>query len=83
LQVFSEEANSGAYSEGDETKTIRSTGQPPILVQNLSGTVRFLRPDADQLISTALDFNGYRALTAGTGAVLNLLPSTLYYLIEK
>ncbi len=83
LQVFSEETNSGAYAEGNEIKTIRSTGQPPILVKNMSGTVRFLRPDASQLIFTALDFNGGRTVTAGTGGNLSLLPATAYYLVEK
>lgn len=83
LQVFSEEANSGAYADGGTLKTIRSVGRAPILVKNLSGTVRFLRPDADSLIATALDDNGYKTLTAGIGSELHLLPATIYYMIEK
>ncbi len=83
VQVFSEEDNSGSYAEGSPLKTIRSVGRPPILIKNLSGSVRFSRPDADALIATALDANGYKTLTAGIGGDLKLLPSTMYYLIEK
>jgi hypothetical protein len=83
VQVFSEEANSESYADGKPVKTIRSIGRPPILVKNFSGKIRLLRPDADSLVTHALDENGYRTLTAGIGAELKLLPSTMYYLIEK
>ena len=83
VQVFSEEANSESYAEGNPVKIIRSIGRPPILVKNFSGQIRLLRPDADSLVVHALDDNGYKTFAAGIGGDLKLLPSTLYYLIEK
>ena len=83
VQVFSEEANSESYADGNPIKTIRSIGRPPILAKNFSGQIRFLRPDADALVAHALDDNGYKTFTAGIGGDLSLLPTTLYYLIEK
>ena len=83
LQVFSQEANNGSYSQGSEVQTLKNIGRPPTMVTNFAGKIRFNRPDADKLIIRALDENGYPLNTAATGAELSLLPATMYYLIEK
>ena len=52
-------------------------------MKELNGVVKFRRPDASRLRATALDFNGKAGKTAGNASELNLVPNTIYYLIEK
>ncbi len=83
LQVYSEEHNSNWTPEGETNRQIKNFGNDPVLTKNLQGTLLFSRPDADELIVTALDENGYKQLTCSIGKTLTCLPATLYYLIEK
>ena len=62
-------------------KRILNVGTDPWLVKDLSGTVKFKRPDAAQLKVTALDFNGYPTATAGTAREIKLAAGTIYYLV--
>lgn len=83
LQVFSTEEAYDRYAEPEAgMERVRSIGRPPIMVSHLSGTIRFHRPDADRLVATALDANGYPVLQVAAGDTLQLVPTTLYYLIE-
>jgi hypothetical protein len=84
LQVMSENKNYGYHSEWqDGTRRIASLGAAPIVVRNLSGTVRIVRPDAGSLQVTALDLNGYPRETIGSAEPIHLREDILYYLIEK
>jgi len=85
LQVMSEEKASGFATEpaGGQTLRIKSIGHDPWLVKELSGTVRFKRPDAAKLKVTALDANGCRLRDAGTAAEIKLDPTTIYYIIAS
>jgi len=84
VQVFSEESNAGYNAQQvGNLSVVRSTGRPPLLVKAIEGGITFLRPDADELFSTALDANGNPLLPAGLGPALRFLPSTMYYLVEK
>lgn len=84
VQIFSEEFNTGFNAQkAGEMSVIRSSGRPPLLVRAMSGEINFLRPDADELVATALDANLSPLVPAGLGASLRLLPSTMYYLVEK
>ena len=84
LQVMSEEQETGHRTEpvSPTVKKIISIGTDPWQVKELQGTVRFKRPDAEQMKVTALDFNGYDAGTVGNAREIKLQPRTLYYLIE-
>lgn len=83
LQVFSEEHNTGEFIEEGRPRILRSVGRPPLLVRELQGIVTLARPDAREILATALDANGYPILPAGHAHALSLLPATLYYLLEK
>ncbi len=84
VQVFSSESNTGFFAQpAGALLAVRSTGRPPLVLEEISGDITFLRPDADDLSATALDDNLEPLLPAGLGASLRLLPSTRYYLIEK
>lgn len=84
VQVFGAEANTGFHSlPSGDFSVIRSSGRPPLLLKEIAGEILFLRPDADELVVTALDANGAALLPAGIGGTLRLLPSILYYLVEK
>ena len=82
LQVMSEEKNAGFKTEpaGPEKKIV-AAGQDPWMVRELSGTVRFKRPDAGSLKVAALDANGDPVEQVGSAAEIKLRPETLYYLI--
>ncbi|MES2660184.1 MAG: hypothetical protein V4689_16290 [Verrucomicrobiota bacterium] len=84
LQVMSEEKESGFQSEpvSSGVRRITALGADPWLVGNLSGKVRFKRPDAARLRVTPLDFNGYPLTPADHDREIPLQPGTLYYLIE-
>ncbi|MHB1035386.1 MAG: hypothetical protein ACYC35_11585 [Pirellulales bacterium] len=82
LQVMSEEQNNRFQTEPvGSGKRIVSIGQDPWLVKELSGTVKFKRPDAASLKVTALDHGGYPIKAVGNAGQIKLLPTTLYYLI--
>ncbi|MCX7869670.1 MAG: hypothetical protein N2322_06935, partial [Terrimicrobiaceae bacterium] len=83
LQVFSEEHNTGEFIEEGPPRVLRSIGRPPLLVTPLQGTISLDRPDAREILATALDANGYPVLPVGHAQNLQLLPATLYYLLEK
>lgn len=85
LQVMSEEKSSGFQTQpvSPNLQRVTSIGHDPWLVRNLSGTVRFKRPDAGQLQVTALDYNGYPNGNAGTAQEIKLQPATVYYLVQR
>lgn len=83
LQVFSTEGNTGELSEGGDVKVLRAAGRPPLALAPLRGRFALQRPDAAEILVTALDPNGYPVLPVGHAADLQLLPATLYYLLEK
>lgn len=63
-------------------KEIRYLGVDPWQIRSLRGCVRFKRSDAGDLQVTALNHMGVRAAGHGAATEINLLPSTVYYLIE-
>jgi hypothetical protein len=83
---MSEEKESNHQTEtvSATVKRIVNIGSDPWRVRNLSGTVRFKRPDAGALKIQPLDFNGYPLgpPSAATGD-LQLQRSTMYYLITR
>lgn len=83
LQVMSEEKPTDFQSEplpnGD--RKITSIGHDPWLVKELDGVVKFSRPDASKLKTTALDLNGDLGKTIGTANEIRLDPRTIHYLI--
>jgi len=89
LQVMSEEQATGfATTPAAGVNRITSIGHDPWLVKNLTGTVRFTRPDAATLKVTRLDFNGYPIVIPPDApptmaAQFALHPETIYYLITK
>jgi hypothetical protein len=85
LQVMSEESNFGWSAPGQGLRQILDVGGPPIVVKRLAGTLTIDRPDAAALRVRPLDANGYPSSSAASssGGRLALLPTTLYYLIEK
>lgn len=87
LQVNSEEQTSDFATEvaGPDVKRITNIGRDPWRVKRLSGRVALRRADAAQLKVTPLDFNGYPAPNAAVtdAASIQLLPTTLYYLISR
>jgi hypothetical protein len=84
LQVMSEEQNSGYSSERmpDGRCRITNLGTDPWQVRELVGAVSFHRADAGQLIAQPLDHNGQPSGDPLPAASLQLLPQTLYYLIQ-
>jgi hypothetical protein len=85
LQVMSEDANHGWNAPGTGIRPIVSTGEPPILVKNLAGSVSLKRSDAASMKIRALDWNGYStaAPPAKGASPVVLSPTTFYYIIEK
>ncbi len=85
LQVMSEERPTGFTTEdaGKGLKKITHLGTDPWLYRNLSGTLRFKRPDAAKLTIRPLDLNGRPTGQTRSGPELTLDPHTLYYLIES
>jgi hypothetical protein len=85
LQVMSEDRNWGWKTAPADKglQRIESLGGPPILIKELTGTIRLTRPDAATLKVTALDGNGYPKAKLGGASKLTLRPDTLYYLIGK
>jgi len=82
LQVMTEQRNHGYQTEGSPQKEIRSVGQAPVEVREISGTVTLRRTDAAKLNVTALDSNGVPMETLPAAKSIQLLPNRLYYLIE-
>jgi hypothetical protein len=84
LQAMSEEKATGFRTTTDDKGIHRiiDIGRDPWLVKELSGTVRFNRPDAEKLKVTALDHNGYPTRQLGDAAAISLDPRTVYYLIS-
>ena len=86
LQVMSEDTNAGWSAPGQGMRLLVDPGGPPILIRKLAGHVSLTRPDAGTLKVRPLDLAGYPvagAASTTTAADLTLLPTTLYYLIEK
>ncbi len=83
LQVMSEEVPSGfAVGPGGNGRwEILDLGHDPWMIREISGTVRFRRPDASQLRVTPLDGDG--AAHQGDASLIRLRPRTLHYLIER
>ena len=85
LQVMTEDSNTGWSAPGQGLRTIVAIGGPPLIVRTLVGHVRFKPTGGPPLRVKALDLNGYpvgAAIRAGNNE-LELLPTTLYYLIER
>jgi len=82
LQGMTEQRNHGYQTEGSPQKEIRSVGQAPVEVREISGTVTLRRTDAAKLNVTALDSNGVPMETLPAAKSIQLLPNRLYYLIE-
>lgn len=85
LQTMSEEKTSDFQTEmaAEGVKRISNMGVDPWMVKQLSGTVKFKRPDAAKLKVTPLDFNGYPAGRICTADSITLQATTVYYLISK
>lgn len=83
LQVMSEERESGFRSEAVSPgiRRISTLGSDPWLVKNISGAVKFKRPDASRLKVTRLDFNGIPLASSGRADSITLKSGALYYLI--
>lgn len=84
LQVMSEERPTGWQTTRQEAlNRIEKIGTNPWQVRQLAGRVRLTRPDAAAVKVTALDLSGRRAREQGQGDRIDLLPETVYYLLEK
>lgn len=85
LQVMTEDNNFSWSAPGEGMRAIADAGGPPIVVKRFAGRVSLNRPDVAELRVTPLDPNGYpdKSAACGTPKGLELLPTTLYYLIEK
>jgi hypothetical protein len=85
LQVMSEEKTSGFETKAQDggRKEIVNIGRDPWLIRELSGVVKFKRPDASRLEVTALDANGYSTARLGSAEEIRLQPATIYYLISR
>jgi hypothetical protein len=71
----------GSDIDGAPKHTIKSVGTGPMLVQELAGSIAIRRADA--LRATPLEPGGQALPPADMpGNVLNLRPTTRYYLIE-
>lgn len=84
LQVASEELPYGwTVDRPSGTRTLSHRGTTPLMVRELSGSVRLKRPDAAGLTVTTLDANGYRVGEPVAHAQeVTLRPGALYYLLE-
>ena len=84
VQVMSEERPSGWRSSavGMGRGRIDQVGGAPWEIRPITGTVEILRPDAASLAIRALDGNGARSRSIGTGGRIQLEPGTIYYLVE-
>ena len=85
LQVMTEDNNYGWSAPGTGMRTVVDAGGPPIVVRKPAGRVSLNRPDAASLKVKPLDLNGYedKACRCGSAKEFALLPTTLYYVIEK
>jgi hypothetical protein len=85
LQVMTEDNNFGWSAPGEGMRAIADAGGPPIVVKKFAGRVSLTRPDAAGLKVKPLDANGYedRSSRGGGAKEIELLPTTLYYVIEK
>lgn len=83
LQVMSEDTNYGWNAPGTGKREIVGLGTAPVNVRRFGGTVTLTRPDSRQLKITPLDWNGYPAGKATTGASITLQPTVMYYLVER
>ena len=86
LQVVSEEKTTNFTTQpaGGALMTVTNIGQDPWLVRDISGTVKFKRPDAATLRVTPLDFLGKpTASSMGNAAEIKLQPATTYYLVGR
>ena len=87
IQVMSEDTNSGWSAPGTGMRAIAEVGGPPIIVKKLGGKLIVRRPDSTELKVTPLDFNGRPTVSGGGQRLsthdLNLLPTTIHYLVEK
>jgi hypothetical protein len=82
---MSEEKNADFKTEpvSATSKRITSIGHDPWMAKAIRGTVKFSRADAGQLKVTALDHGGYPAQQLGSASEIKLIPTTLYYLIQR
>ena len=86
LQMMTEDSNYGWSAPGLGLRPIVDVGGPPIVVKKIGGTVALGRKDTASLRVVPLDFNGYRSRELPpfvAGRAFQLLPTTLYYLIEE
>jgi hypothetical protein len=85
LQVMSEERTSRFETEPvtKDVYRITSIGTDPWQVKQLSGTIELLRSDANELRVIPLDLGGYPQEPHGTAERIELLPRTIYYLIQR
>lgn len=83
LQIGTEAKNSGWSAPGTGFREIKAVGELPFLVREAQGAIQLHRPDAQELLITALDPNG-KAITEPLKGVarVSLLPDVLYYVIE-
>ena len=85
LQVMSEERTTNFRTEdaGNGQHRITDIGRDPWLIKELTGVVKFNRPDAADLKVTQLDFNGYPVNSVGNATQIKLNGRTVYYLITR
>jgi len=85
LQVMTEERSTGWCTEPllDGQHRITSIGRDPWQIRSPRGSVECLRSDAGSLRVTALDLNGVRRQPLGDARRIDLLPDTVYYVIER
>ncbi|GHB91802.1 hypothetical protein [Cerasicoccus arenae] len=86
FQVMTEEEPTDYETEsaGNGLERILNLGRDPWLFKSPHGTAFLARPDAQEMTVTPLDLNGYPQKNSFTGAKrFELLPDTVYYLIEK
>lgn len=85
VQAMSEEKTTDFATETVSPNVFRITniGKDPWQFRALQATLKFKRPDAEQLKVTALDFNGYPDGVIGNATEWKLSPDKAYYWIEK
>ena len=85
VQAMSEEQTNGWKTEpaANDHKRIVSIGRDPWMIRQITGTVKFTRPDAAKLTVTQLDPNGYPQKPLGHADQIQLLPGTVYYLVSR
>jgi hypothetical protein len=82
LQVVTEEKSPDPSAPPSSEDPRRLGSHGPWLMRDAEGLVRFKRPDAAGLKTSALDPNGDRLSTVSTGADVRLSRSVVSYLIE-